>query len=216
MSGGRKWAIAAPVAVLLAFGLPALAAGRLWWFVGDLGATLFVVLQLVMWLGATAIYRPTNDPQARTASRRLIGIGLIALTPVAVWDRTHDAARYRSIAWSATGLVLCLLGAAVGLAALRALGNAYASDPTVRPGQRLVTTGIYAQVRHPVYTALLTWAAGLALLLGSIWGMVVSWALLAPAVALRIREEESLLAHTFGAQYECYAARTHRLIPFVF
>lgn len=75
---------------------------------------------------------------------------------------------------------------------------------------------MYATIRHPIYTALVAWASGQALLLRSLWALAVAWALLAPAVAARVREEESLLAQAFGDDYRRYAARTTRFIPHLF
>lgn len=78
-------------------------------------------------------------------------------------------------------------------------------------GQRLVTTGIHAYIRHPVYLGhlceLLGWSAGT--------GLAVIYALTAFAVitgAIMIRMEERELEQRFGDAYRDYKARV-RVFP---
>jgi protein-S-isoprenylcysteine O-methyltransferase Ste14 len=78
----------------------------------------------------------------------------------------------------------------------------------------LVTTGPYRYWRHPIYAAILLflWAgvlsnpATIAIALGVVATL---------ATAVRIHAEETMLRSTF-AEYDAYAARTKRVIPFVF
>src|SRR5215468_371938 len=83
----------------------------------------------------------------------------------------------------------------------------------VREKHTLVTQGVYRRVRHPMYTALLLYSAGQALVLpnyvaGPSYG--VAMALL---VALRIAPEERMMLGEFGKNYQEYMARTKRLVP---
>jgi protein-S-isoprenylcysteine O-methyltransferase Ste14 len=86
--------------------------------------------------------------------------------------------------------------------------------PELMRGQRssLVTTGIHARMRHPVYAAhlceMLAWS------LGS--GVVACYALLGWAVvsgALMLRTEDAELEKRFGAEFSAYRARTRALVP---
>jgi protein-S-isoprenylcysteine O-methyltransferase Ste14 len=78
--------------------------------------------------------------------------------------------------------------------------------------QRLVTTGIRARVRHPVYLAhlceMLAWSVGT--------GLIVCWALTALAIAtgaVMIRTEDAELEQRFGAEYAAYRARVPAVLP---
>jgi len=87
--------------------------------------------------------------------------------------------------------------------------------PEVLPGhrrQRLVTTGIRAHVRHPVYLAhlceMLAWSAGT--------GLAVCWVLTAFAIgtgAVMIRMEDKELENRFGEEYRQYRLRVPALLP---
>lgn len=95
------------------------------------------------------------------------------------------------------------------------LGTNWSVSLQVREDHRLVTSGVYARVRHPMYTALFAHALAQALLLAN-WiagpAMLVAFALM---FALRFGPEERMLAERFGDEYAAYARRTKRLVPWV-
>jgi len=78
--------------------------------------------------------------------------------------------------------------------------------------QHVISTGPYAHVRHPMYTGMIMFFAGVPLLLGSWWGLAVAPVLLL-LLTVRIRiEERTLRAGLPG--YSDYAARVrYRLLP---
>jgi protein-S-isoprenylcysteine O-methyltransferase Ste14 len=80
--------------------------------------------------------------------------------------------------------------------------------------QHVISTGPYAHVRHPMYSGMILFFAGVPLLLGSWWGLAVA-PLCVLLLAVRIRiEERTLIAGLPG--YGDYAARVrYRLLPCV-
>ena len=89
--------------------------------------------------------------------------------------------------------------------------------PEVRPNHRearLITTGIRARVRHPVYLAHLY--EMLALSVGT--GLVVCWALTALAIAtgaVMIRMEDAELEKRFGNDFSLYRSRVPAIFPII-
>jgi methanethiol S-methyltransferase len=87
--------------------------------------------------------------------------------------------------------------------------------PEVRPGnhdQRLITTGIRSQVRHPVYLGhlceMLAWSLGT--------GLVVCWLLTAFAIlsgAVMIHMEDTELEKRFGDEFVSYRQRVRAVLP---
>ncbi len=109
--------------------------------------------------------------------------------------------------------VLFLLSYGCFFLVLRA--NSYASRTVeVDRGQSVITTGPYAVVRHPMYTAILGIYAMTPLALGSYWALCAVLPL--PLVlVLRIRNEEQVLLRELPG-YEDYRTRTkYRLIPLI-
>jgi protein-S-isoprenylcysteine O-methyltransferase Ste14 len=81
-------------------------------------------------------------------------------------------------------------------------------------GHRVISTGPYARVRHPMYATVLIYFPATALLLGSWCGLAASL-LLACGIACRTAMEDRELQHSLEGYAE-YAGRVrYRLIPFV-
>ena len=78
---------------------------------------------------------------------------------------------------------------------------------------RLVTTGPYRWVRHPLYLSMIVALLGLALAFRSLWGIAGVLALFVPAVVYRARLEEQALGTQFGEDWHAYARRTAFLLP---
>jgi len=93
--------------------------------------------------------------------------------------------------------------------------NTFASATVeIAPEQHVISTGLYAFVRHPMYVGGVFWLVGMALALGSWWGLLV-FALTFPALLWRILDEERLLAKNLPG-YEGYCRKVrYRLLPFV-
>jgi protein-S-isoprenylcysteine O-methyltransferase Ste14 len=113
------------------------------------------------------------------------------------------------------GLALYTVGNLLALVSLRALGKQYSGYVTLQENHQLVQTGIYGLIRHPIYLRALLVAVGLPLIFRSqlVFPFLV---FIAVFVAVRIRQEEKLLAEQFGAEFEAYRRRTWRLLPYLF
>jgi protein-S-isoprenylcysteine O-methyltransferase Ste14 len=119
--------------------------------------------------------------------------------------------------------VLFILGVVAAFGAIilfrlthKALGRMWSVSLQLREGHRLVTSGIYRTLRHPMYSAFWLMALAQALLLPN-WvagpAGLVGFGLL---FALRIGPEERMLEEAFGDEYRAYRNRTWRIIPHVY
>ncbi len=93
-----------------------------------------------------------------------------------------------------------------------ALGRQWSAQLQLRENHTLITTGPYAHIRHPMYTALTGFGIGLALV-GANWVFVALAAVIIVGLALRIPKEEKMLLGEFGEDYRRYMGRTGSLLP---
>src|SRR5262249_31913328 len=112
------------------------------------------------------------------------------------------------------GVLLFAGGVALYRHAGRTLGRALSPFSEPRADAALVTHGLYRHLRHPIYLSQMMIAVGAPLTLGCRWTLAVAAAAVGVLLA-RIGREEEALARTFP-DYPRYAAKTKRLVPFVF
>jgi protein-S-isoprenylcysteine O-methyltransferase Ste14 len=109
--------------------------------------------------------------------------------------------------------VLFLLGYAAYAEVMRE--NAYLSRTVeVQEGQRVVSTGLYGVVRHPMYLATLFMFLPLPLILGSLWGLI-PFSLYVPVTVIRILNEEKVLSEGLDGYTEYTKKVKYRLLPFI-
>lgn len=112
---------------------------------------------------------------------------------------------------SIIGLVLIAAGLAVILYSFFALGKSLTASPVPKEDGKLVTGGLYARVRHPIYFGLLLAAIGVVLDAGP-WPQFAIVVLLYVLLNIKATYEEELLAKRYP-DYKAYANKTPRFFP---
>lgn len=174
----------------------------------------------------------------------LLGLWLLLKAPALLEKRLEsresEAAQKRVVAASALAFILSFVLAGldyrfgwsslpcwlIGLAALVQLGsyvmyaavmkqNAYLSRTVkVQEGQQVVDRGLYAVVRHPMYTATVLMFLAMPLVLGS-WPAFAVMLLYPVVIVQRIKNEEKLLSEGLAGYREYTARVKYRLVPFI-
>ncbi|MFW5748115.1 MAG: methyltransferase family protein [Chloroflexota bacterium] len=111
------------------------------------------------------------------------------------------------------GLVWVFVGIWYALAGIRQHGinDGVNISPTPRHGARLIQTGMYASVRHPIYAGVIITGLGAALVHGHPAPLVIGL-LFIPFFTFKSLYEESLLRQTYS-EYDSYIERTGRFLP---
>ncbi|EJU01470.1 ICMT-domain-containing protein [Dacryopinax primogenitus] len=118
---------------------------------------------------------------------------------------------------SVLGMVITLLGQALrSMAMVHAAGNFSHWVETRRTqGHELVTTGVYAWIRHPSYAGFFYWALGTQIAMLSPVSFVGFWGIMYWFFSKRIRVEERFLVFFFGDEYRTYRQRVGSGVPFI-
>lgn len=109
------------------------------------------------------------------------------------------------------GVALLAVGAWAGIRGKYDLGRNLTPFPRPKEGARLITTGIYAQMRHPLYLAVMTLGFAWALLWRS-WPALVLALVQALFLDAKARHEERCLRRHFEG-YDAYARGVKRFLP---
>lgn len=94
------------------------------------------------------------------------------------------------------------------------LGTMWSANITLKEGHRIIDTGPYALVRHPIYTGILFSAWATAVAHGNEHSFLGA-ALMTLGFYLKSRREEQLLIVELGAPYEAYRRRVPMLVPHI-
>lgn len=93
------------------------------------------------------------------------------------------------------------------------LGLNWSPTIAIREDQTLVTRGIYAYIRHPMYASQWLWVIAQPLLLQNWLAGPLGILVFAVLYFTRVAREESMMQDHFGEQYRAYMDRTGRVIP---
>lgn len=93
-----------------------------------------------------------------------------------------------------------------------ALGTLWSIPLQLRTQHRLVTTGPYLRIRHPMYTAILAWATSLGLVIGN-WVPIIIAVGGAVILVIRVPREEQMMLERFDDEYREYMKKTGRFLP---
>jgi protein-S-isoprenylcysteine O-methyltransferase Ste14 len=163
----------------------------------------------------TAVRKSLRDLREQT----ILAVGFIGLLFVplvyVVTGFPQAAERPFSPAVAALGIVCLIAALWVFYRSHAELGRNWSISLELRGNHRLVRTGIYRFVRHPMYSSffllglaqlllLPNWVAGAAGLVGA--GVLY---------AVRIQREEKMMLENFGDEYRSYMRETKRLVPWL-
>ncbi|HEX2095769.1 MAG TPA: isoprenylcysteine carboxylmethyltransferase family protein [Solirubrobacterales bacterium] len=137
----------------------------------------------------------------------------VAAPLLALLDVVEPIAALDGTVAHAVGVALAVAGIAATFSAQVSMGASWRIGVDPQERTRLVTTGPFAFVRNPIFSAMLPTALGLTLLVPS-WVAAAGLLGLAIALELQVRVvEEPYLLRAHGQSYASYAARVGRFVP---
>lgn len=187
----------------------------------SLAALAALGLGLIVFLAALLLARSRKAAAPKVAETRTtsswggvliqgLGFFTVGFGPIMI---AVDPSRARVLTGTVSVAVLALLTLGLFFAASRAMGRNWSIVARTREDHDLVTSGPFALIRHPIYTALFAWLIAMAIAFGHWRGLILGVPLYWIGTWMRITREEALLRAQFGTAYDAYAARVKRFIP---
>jgi protein-S-isoprenylcysteine O-methyltransferase Ste14 len=139
--------------------------------------------------------------------KRLVFLQLALIIVLALFPDSATVDQRLSIG----GTVLLAIGLVILFAGFKGLGKSLTANPVPIEDGKLVTTGIFSIVRHPIYLGLLVVTLGLVVSSG-VWAQILVWAALAMLLTYKMRWEEVLLTAKYKG-YADYMTKVPALIP---
>jgi protein-S-isoprenylcysteine O-methyltransferase Ste14 len=118
----------------------------------------------------------------------------------------------RTYAIGVTGVALTWAGIALALWARWHLGQYWSARITIKEDHKLIRSGPYARLRHPIYSGLELAAIGSAVAIDR-WRCVVGVCLIILGYWIKAKREEAMLMAQFGAEFQEHCRRSGFLFP---
>ena len=192
------------------------------WNIFDICFLIFIIVNTIIRWPHTKVHRVTKIVKSQVDFSEKIGLTLafmggFFLPLLYLFTPLFNFADYavpQVMGW--LGVFTCLAATRIFFRSHKDLGRQWSPKLELREEHKLITTGIYEYIRHPMYTSVLL--AGLAQLL-----LVGNW-IVGPSYLVgfgvlyfsRINREEALMTEQFGADYAVYKNRTNRLFSMAF
>ena len=186
-----------------------------WLFIGLLFIPMLIMGIILFVKAPTLLEKRLNSKEKQKAQKGVTKIlGIIFLVGFVVSSLDFRFAWSRVPLWLViVSSILFEIGYLMYAEVMRE--NIYLSRTIeVQDNQKLISTGLYGIVRHPMYLATLFMFLPLPLILGSFWGLI-PFSFYIVAIIIRIVNEEKVLLKGLDGYAEYKQKIKYRLIPFL-
>lgn len=191
---------------------------RFWngWLLIGLLFVPMLILGVVLFIKAPKLLRKRLNAKEKSADQQ----GVVAVSGLMFFGGFIVAGLDHRLSWSAVPDWVVIAASAVFLISYALYAevmreNAYLSRTIeVQEGQRVIDTGLYGIVRHPMYAVTLWLFLAIPLILGS-WYALILFVIYPAVIAVRIRGEEKLLEEELPGYKEYKKKVKYRMIPFI-
>ena len=186
-----------------------------------MGTITALMISFYLWLAWAAYWIISAFAAQKTKSSEGMFIRLQHLVPLAVGFllifRFQDVLYgrfYSIVAIKYAGLAITVAGLLFAVWGRVHLGRYWSGIITLKEGHRLIRSGPYRFVRHPIYTGFLAAVLGSALTASTVEGFI-GFAVMLVSYIVKIRREEKVLSSEFGDEYLRFKQEVPALVPFI-
>jgi len=184
-----------------------------------LGIILFEVFIII-----DIVVRPVSSKKDEYRRSRIFTVSLFLLMPILMllpilelnilWNQYLSPFALELIV--TIGLLILLFGGITLLHSRHIIGRYGGSRIAIEDDHKIITSGLYKYVRHPIYLGMLCLFAGYLMALGGLVITLLWTVILFGVLRERMEQEEEILCEKFGDEYIIYMTMTSRLIPYLY
>lgn len=162
-----------------------------------------------------AVIRGRSGERAERWSLAVVYVAVIGSCLGAIGVAHTHTGQIGAGAWPLFGIGLAFMVTGLGVRwwSIIVLGRFFTPDVRIQPDQTVVDRGPYRWVRHPSYTGLILFLAGLGFALSNWLSLGLLVVLPATGLFVRIQVEERVLLRSLGEPYRQFCATRPRLFP---
>ena len=167
--------------------------------------------------------KPEAGKDAKHARKSFIGIALQGVSFGLIWAvrRTPflspfiDEQFAANIVFQILAILLAVGSVWMANSAIRELGKQWSFQARLVEDHKLITSGVYQIVRHPIYAAMLGMLIATAFVLSHWLVTIIAVGIFLIGTKIRTHSEEKLLHEAFPIEYKNYSAQVSGFVPFV-
>lgn len=167
--------------------------------------------------------KPPSPPDAKREPKSWLGLALQGVGFALVWSIRRspfaspfiDGQYLPNIVLQIFAAILAVASVWLAIAAIKELGKQWSLTARLTEDHKLVTTGVYSTVRHPIYTAMLGMLIATGLVFSHWIALIAAIIVFYAGTKIRTSLEEALLSEAFGVEFTDWKNRVPGLIPFV-
>ena len=145
-----------------------------------------------------------------------VGFGVVwALGRTPVFSPFIDAQYMLNIFFQMFAILLAASSVWLAMAAIQELGKQWSLEARLVEGHKLITSGVYQIVRHPIYTAMIGMLVATGIAYSHWLATLIAIAVFIIGTKIRTISEEKLLGAAFGREFTDWKAKVPGLIPFI-
>jgi len=182
---------------------------------------------IILWFifGGVFIFRkkPESAPDGKRVPKSLFGLILQGIGFLPVWAARRqpifspfvDGQFTLNIFLQILAVLIAAFSVWMAMSAVRELGKQWSLEARLTENHKLITSGVYQIVRHPIYTAMLGMLVSTGIVF-SYWYVLIA-AVIVFFIGTKIRTiaEEKLLREAFPEEYKEFSEKIPAFIPFV-
>ncbi len=190
---------------------------------------IWKILFMIIWVGSGMVrsphmknYKKTEKINSKKTSREkflafIVAIGMMIVPMIYVftpWLNSFNIGLPDWVRW--TGVIVYGFGIILFWWVHKTLGKNWSPVLEIRKDHKLIITGPYKYIRHPMYTVIWIWVLFQGIILSN-WAVMIvgilTWSIL---YFIRLPEEEKLMIEEFEEEYKDYMKRTKKIIPWIY